>query len=555
MSNPPSNSNDSNLTNNLYNLVREELNDIKRNTAVNAQAALRDLEPGSKASLEDKALRDWLKQNTANKHDIKAFKSIFDQKDMKGVFRSLKYYLQYTMNKRALSKAHPELAKNPEKLAKAAYDAVSSGSYGLGGLAKTLAIVARFANGATIALSALNFAFKSLGERSKYYDATIRTQQGGLNNISALFEGSTNILQSLRDPRKVGAIFAGSEQFKESFRNLLSSGTFGTGKGPGAVDQLIQSYRYIASQGILLGNTLNDTAKNVADISSIYNLTLGTKDPLKQYAVVNKAIEHGIINGLSQANVLNFYKQYSKSAAVAEKGFLTVTRDLLYGIAAIKVAQGADQAQMQQYFSALQSLTSNRMDFGSWAGLVDRRQVYSKGSLEDAMQRWQDSSVLVQKKEAYSYLAQRTGLGPAAITTLFPQYFQGMDNKAGRELLTALNDPKLYKEFVRDYGNKSIAEQMSYLKGKLKLDKETVDQITNAAQWSELLNNPMKAIVDTLQNIFRLMATAFASPIFSGLSSKVMSIEEAQAYVNSGTKTRSQIGRSSGSGNFGVFSR
>jgi hypothetical protein len=500
----------------------------------------------------DKGLAKYSKDLRNERNKFGSYRNIFNQRTSRGFFRELTRAIEYGRTKDYLRRKFPNATE--AQISAEARKTMQQTGRGLGKFSNLLMMASGALNLIVVAANIASEALKSLGERSKYYDAAIRTGQGDLGNIPGLFEGSKNILQSLRDPRKVGWIFSGSEQFKESFRNLLSSGTFGTGKGPGAVDQLIQSYKYIASQGILLGNTLNDTAKNVADISSIYNLTLGTKDPLKQYAVVNKAIEHGIINGLNQANVLNFYKQYSKSAAVAEKGFLTVTRDLLYGIAAIKSAQGMDQAQMQQYFSALQSLTSNRMDFGSWAGLVDRRQVYSKGSLEGAMRRWQDSSVLTQKMQAYSYLSQQTGLGPAAITTLFPQYFQGMDNKIGRDLITRLTgNPALYKEFIRDYGKKDTAEQLAFLKGKLKLDKETVDQITNAAQWSELLNNPMKAIVDILQNMLRFVATMATSSIFRmATGGHIMSMDEVKAYAASGTKTNGQI---SNGPNFGAFSK
>lgn len=481
----------------------------------------------------DKNLAKYSKDLRAERNKFGSFASAFKQRTGRGFFRELSRALEYKWTKETLRQKYPKTSE--AQIANEAKKIMQQTGRGLGTFAGILTKATYFLNTFTIMLSAVNFALQALGERSKYYKAAIRSGVG-IEEPDRLFEASTKIMQTLRDPRIVGTIFSGSEPFRKGITEILESGTFGF---KDSTETLVQSYKYIASQGTLLGNSFEETSKKFIDIASIYKLTFGGKNPIQQFSFVNKAIELGIKNGFNQANIMSFYTQYAKTTAVAQKGFATVTRDLLYGLAAIQAASGKDRDQLQQYFSALQQLTGSKMNLGAWAGLVDRRQTYSPKALESAIGRYWSGSALTQRVTAYKNLQSETRLGGRTLLQLASEFFPGLDNEAGFTLMEKLTNKDIYGKFVKGYAKANTAQQLDFLKKELSLDKETVEKLTNAAQWSELLNNPMKTIIEILQNLLRFMATVATSPVLS-MGRKVLTESEVKSAL-AGTKSATQL--------------
>jgi hypothetical protein len=498
----------------------------------------RDKTSGEAVDKLDKGLAQYSKDLRAERNKFGSWSSAFKQKTGRGFFRELSRALEYKLTKGVLKQKYPKASE--AQIANEAKKIMQQTGRGLGSFAGILTKATFVLNTFSVILEGVNFALSALGERSKYYRAAIRSG-AGLDDPNRLFEMSTDIMQKLRNPRIVGPVFSGSEPFKKGITQILESGTFGYKDN---LETLIKSYRYIASQGILLGNSFEETSKKFIDIASIYKLTFGGKNPVQQFSFVNKAIELGIKNGFNQANVMSFYTQYAKTTAVAQRGFSTVTRDLLYGIAAIQAASGKDRDQLQQYFSALQQLTGSKMNLGAWAGLVDRRMTYSPGALEGAIKRYWSGSALTQRVTAYKNLQSETRLGGRTLLQLASEFFPGLDNEAGYTLMTKLANKDIYGKFVKGYADKNTAQQLDFLKKELSLDKETVDKLTNAAQWSELLNNPMKTIIEILQNTLRFIATMATSKVFMQ-GGRVLTEAEARAALT-GTKSGTQIDNSFG---------
>lgn len=459
------------------------------------------------------------------KHNRSFFSIFRNQRTWRGVYRSYVERNQELLAKRAIKK---QFGLSDQKDIDAIYKQMPYAFKGRGFLSGIFTTLSKFAKGlslVTFGLQILSDILKATAEARKFYVPSIR--QGYMtNDLGMLFSKSTETLNKLRNPLYSG-LFANNPAYKDAFASIMSGGVLNQ-KGIRDSEALVKSFRFIASQGLILGETFSDTAKNFIDVASIYNLGFG-RNSLEGYQYINKFIERGIAEGFSKSSMHKFLTGYSNSAAVANSGLVTVLKDMKIMFNTID-AVNKDRNQMPAYANVFQNLMSNRLSsLSTFAALVDGGSSYSVAGLGRLAVQYQDSSPLAQKAIALRNLLRKSGMGTskediALMTELNPEFSAFRSEPARKVLKSLVDNMSINKNFLKDTQNltsKQMAEWMEKNAGISNKDRSDVEKY---AQLTEAMTNPLQTIIYITTGMLNILYSIAGSPIlklfnFSSLNS------------------------------------
>lgn len=382
----------------------------------------------------------------------------------------------------------------------------------IAGIAKFAKVLSNFAWVVTIFTDAL----KANGEARKFYVPSIR--QGYGRTTGQLYDQSLYTLQKLRLPLYAGA-YANNTQFKNAVAEIMSAGVLNdsTIRSKKGSEDLIRIFKFIGSQGLILGETFEETAKNFINYASIYDLSLsGNRNNLEGYKYINKLMANGISEGFSKTGLQQLLMQYDKSAAISQGGILKAFKD--FEIMFKTVGEiNPDRNQMPQYLSMFQNLMSGKVsNLSTFAALVDRSgAAYSKGQLNRLAEEYQESSGFAQKIIAFRNLQRMTGVGTALLTELNKSEFGAFANPIGRQVLDALvKNPNINRKYMNEARNLSPEEQAKWMQENLK-DLHITDEdrlsIEKLAQVTEVMSNPLQTLVTLVTGILNFMYSLVSS--------------------------------------------
>lgn len=422
------------------------------------------------------------------------------------------------------------------------------GSFGtlgfLGTLVNTLAKLAKGVSSVTFLFFVLADILKATAEARKFYLPSIR--QGYGQSTTSLYNQSNYTLNRLRNPFIAGA-YANNTAFKNAVSEIMSSGVLNDASVKDS-EALVKSFRFIASQGLLLGETFDETTKNFINTASLYNLAVGPdKNMLEGFKYVNKIIARGVADGFSKSGLQQLLLQYDKSAAVSQNGLLKAFKDFDVMFKTIGDIN-PDRNQMPQYLSLFQNLMSGKVNnLSTFAALVDRSgAAYSKSQLNKLAEEYQDSSGFAQKVIAFRNLQKMTGVGTALLTELNKTEFGAFANRLGRNLLDSLTkNPQINRRYMKEASNLSPAEQARWMQENLKDMKISNDQklaIEKLAQMTEVMSNPLETLVTLVTGIFNILGAWAGSKLLKGLlGDGTINLGDSSRFLPGPTKTSESL--------------
>ena len=478
-------------------------------------------------------------QASQERYNNSTWRYLRGQRTRGGVFRGIAYAAQERITKQALrnyfrSKGRNYNSAQIDKL----YQKMPNFNKGiLGGIGSVIGSLTKLTKGLGAAAWVVTLfvdALKATAEARKFYVPSIR-QGYGFNSLGGLVGKSTETINLLRNPLISGA-YANNKGFKDAVKNIMSAGVLND-TTLSSTEELIKSFRFIASQGIILGETFDETAKNFIDIASRYNL--GSGNYVETYKYVNKVIEKGIQDGISKTGMQQLFMQYDKSAAVSRNGLLNAIKVFDVMFRTIEDIN-KNREQMPQYLDTFRNLMSNKVsNLSTFAALVARTNTsVDKNKLEQLAIDYQDMPGFGQKVLAFRNMKQLTGLGTASLIELYKSEFGAFGNEVGRKVLTKLgNDKNLTYRFFNEAKDYTPEQMAKWFGDNLNLTSKERKDIEKVAQITEVMSNPLETLVTIATGILNLMWSMAGSKLFQ-LSLGDLNIGDAKQYINEGqTKT------------------
>ena len=471
------------------------------------------------------------------KHNRSFFSIFRNQRTWKGVYRSFVERSQERLAKRAIKK---RFGLEDQKSIDAIYKKMPYQFKGgfLGGIFTTLAKFAKGLSLVTFGLQILSDILKATAEARKFYVPSIR--QGYMtNDLGMLFSKSTETLNKLRNPL-ISGMYANNPAYKDAFASIMSGGVLNQ-KGIRDSEALVKSFRFIASQGIILGETFSDTAKNFIDAASIYNLGF-SRNSIEGYQYINKFIERGIAEGFSKSSMHKFLTGYSNSAAVANSGLITVLKDMKLMFNTLN-AVNPDKNQMPAYANVFQNLMSSRLSsLSTFAALVDGGSSYSVAGLGKLATQYQDSSPLAQKAIALRNMLKKAGMGTgendiALMTELYPEFSAYRSAPARRVLKNLVDNMGVNKNFMRDTQNLTPKQMADWMIKNAGISAKQRSAVERMAQATEAMTNPLQTIINITTGMLNILYSIAGSPVLKLLSLSPVDAGPGEQYLTSATRT------------------
>lgn len=444
----------------------------------------------------------------------RSFFSIFrNQRTFKGFYRTFVERNQEILAKRAIKK---KFGLDDQKTIDAIYKQLPYTFKGgfLGGIFTTLTKFAKGLSIVTTLLQVFSDILKATAEARKFYVPSIR--QGYMtNDLGMLFSKSTETLNNLRTPW-VSGMYANNPAYKDAFAAIMSGGVLNQ-NGIRDSEALVKSFRFISSQGIILGETFSDVAKNFIDVASIYNLDFAS-NPMEGFQYFYKFIERGIAEGFSKSTMLKFFTSYSNSAAVATSGAVTMLKDLKVMFETMHEVD-PNKNQMPAYANVFQNLMSSRLSsLSTFAALVDGGSSYSVADLGKLAIDFQDTSPLAQKAIALRNYLRNAGMGTSekdiALMTELNSEFSAYRNKPAREVLKRLvNDANLNKRFMRESQNMTAQQMAEWLEKNAGISSKDRGDMEKFAQMTEAMSNPLQTLINISTGMLNILYSIAGSPI------------------------------------------
>lgn len=408
------------------------------------------------------------------------------------------------LTKNILKKQNPGWS---DKMAsRAAQRLIASGSKGLG------AILTKVVPAVGMIVTILDSILKMISERGKYLKSTTMFYPG-IQNTGQLFTAATLHAAMLNNPMHTG-FFAGNQEFKSAYRSVLEAGTFfknadfvsGFGTITGGVNstmsELLYSFKKLAEQGIVLGNSFQETANIMTSVGSQYFMGRGA-DALNNYKYINSAIKYGLESGFTSNNVTSLLTSYNKNLAYTSNfGFQGALREILTVIRSIgENTEGIlDNSNPQQLATQLQSLSSMNVSFAQFIALAKGMRSFGKNDLSNLAESYRTTGQFERLGKIWNTLTSQTGLDIKTLMAVAPGYFGGLQGKSG-ELLAKVIQKNAATLSGKEFQGLSMAQQLQKLTSEYQLrglSEQEQNEARYYAQQQVLFEQPLQTIIALL---------------------------------------------------------
>lgn len=467
------------------------------------------------------------------------FKKFLDVKEYKKTYKILEDKLKSQLGNAPFTKEHQKL------LHQETASLISNGK-GLSSFATFLRLGTKALNGFMWAISAVTAVLQTFGEKGKYYKSFGQmTGLDPLSNLNKLSMGSLGIASRLNKPFVNGKFnaFANNEEFKGAFRSLFEAGVFSTKNIPELTDvrsiksyseNLVSSFIDLAAAGKMLGLSFEETARNITQVSSIYNLGQTALDSLENFKAFNSILSAFRSKGFNDSNFFGFITSYNRMAAQSSFGKLALgpLNDI---VALLKLIESNDklaEIPPQMMANMVSTIVSSTLSIGQFAGLVDRKQRYSIKDMDQLTYNYYNTSRLAQIGAIGNMLASKTKLGNLALTSLAAQYFPGLQSEQGALLIRALRSKEAQEMLKTDrYRKMNPAEQLKTLLSEndfAGINAENMKDLRQYAYTQQFLEKPLDTIIAILTGLLKsVVQIAGTVAIFSKPKSTTEILNEA----------------------------
>lgn len=422
------------------------------------------------------------------------------------------------LTKNILKKQNPGWS---DKMAsRAAQRLIASGSKGLG------TILTKVVPAVGMIVTILDSILKMIGERGKYLKSTTMFHPG-LQNTGQLFTAATLHAAMVNNPMNTG-MFAGSQEFKSAYRSILEAGTFfksgtfepGFGGAESTMTQLLLSFKSLAEQGRILGNSFQETANIMTSVGAQYFMGRGA-DALTNYKYINSAIRYGLESGFTSNNITSLLTSYNKNLAYTSNfGFQGALREILTVIRAINEnTEGIlDESNPQQLAAQLQSLTSMNVSFSQFIALAQGLRSFGKSDLSGLAEQYRTTGQFERLSRMWNMLESQTGLDTKTLMAVAPGYFGGLQGRSGEKLADIIRG---HTDILSgdEFKGLTMAQQLQKLTSEYQLrglSEQEQNEARFYAQQQVLFEQPLQTIIALLTSAVQsLVQMTSAFGIFS----------------------------------------
>ena len=422
------------------------------------------------------------------------------------------------LTKNILKKQNPGWS---DKMAsRAAQRLIASGSKGLG------TILTKVVPAVGMIVTILDSILKMIGERGKYLKSTTMFHPG-LQNTGQLFTAATLHAAMVNNPMNTG-MFAGSQEFKSAYRSILEAGTFfksgtfepGFGGAESTMTQLLLSFKSLAEQGRILGNSFQETANIMTSVGAQYFMGRGA-DALTNYKYINSAIRYGLESGFTSNNITSLLTSYNKNLAYTSNfGFQGALREILTVIRAINEnTEGIlDESNPQQLAAQLQSLTSMNVSFSQFIALAQGLRSFGKSDLSGLAEQYRTTGQFERLSRMWNMLESQTGLDTKTLMAVAPGYFGGLQGRSGEKLADIIRS---HTDILSgdEFKGLTMAQQLQKLTSEYQLrglSEQEQNEARFYAQQQVLFEQPLQTIIALLTSAVQsLVQMTSAFGIFS----------------------------------------
>lgn len=450
------------------------------------------------------------------------------------------------LTKSALKKAYPK--RSDAVIEKVAQRLIITGSKGFG------AILTKVVPAIGLVATILDSILRMISERKQYLKSTMMFHPG-LQNAGQLFTASTLHASMVNNPLNTGA-FAASQEFKSAYRSMLESGSFFRGAsfetGFGGLDstmaQLLSSFKELAEQGMILGNSFQETTNILTSVGSQYYLGRGA-DALRNYKSINSVIQYGLERGFTSSFSSAFLSGYNKNLGyTSEFGAFGAQREYLILMRAIaNNTEGIlDNSNPQMLAAQIQSLNAMNVSFSQFIALAQGLRSFGKGDLSRLADKYRTTGQFKRLADIWNTLESQTGLNTKTLMAVAPNYFGGLQGKSGEKLAEIIKshaDILSGEEFV----GLSLGEQLKKLTTEFNLRGLSEAETNEAkfyAQQQLIFEKPMETIIALLTSAVQsLVQMSAAFGIFSKRMPASEIIQESLDNINSINGSKGSSGR------------
>ena len=432
--------------------------------------------------------------------------------------------------------------------AKAAQRLIVSGSKGLG------TILTKVVPAVGMIVTILDSILKMIGERGKYLRSTTMFHPG-LQNAGQLFTASTLHASMVNNPLYTGA-FAGRQEFKSAYRSLLESGsffrsaTFETGFGglDSTMAQLLKSFKELAEQGMILGNSFQETTNILTSVGSQYFMGRGA-DALKNYKFINSAIQYGLSRGFTTNFMSSMLSGYNKNLAYTSGfGYAGAQREILTLVKAISEnTEGIlDNSNPQMLAAQLQSLNAMNVSFSQFIALAQGLRSFGKSDLSGLAESYRTTGQFKRLADIWNTLESQTGLDTKTLMAVAPNYFGGLQGESGQKLADIV---RKYSDILSgdEFKGLTLGKQLQKLTSEYQLRGLSEAETNEArfyAQQQVIFEKPMETIIALLTSAVQsLVQMSAAFGIFSKRMPASEIIQESLDNINSINGSKGSSGR------------
>ena len=456
------------------------------------------------------------------------------------------------LTKNILKKQNP--GWSDEMASRAAQRLIASGSKGLG------TILTKIVPAVGMMVTILESILKMIGERGKYLKSTTMFHPG-LQNAGQLFTAATLHASMVNNPLNTG-IFAGSQEFKSAYRSILEAGTFfksgtfepGFGGAESTMTQLLLSFKSLAEQGRILGNSFQETANIMTSVGAQYFMGRGA-DALTNYKYINSAIRYGLESGFTSNNITSLLTSYNKNLAYTSNfGFQGALREILTVIRAINEnTEGIlDESNPQQLAAQLQSLTSMNVSFSQFIALAQGLRSFGKSDLSGLAEQYRTTGQFERLSRMWNTLESQTGLDTKTLMAVAPGYFGGLQGRSGEKLADIIRD---HTDILSgdEFKGLTMAQQLQKLTSEYQLrglSEQEQNEARFYAQQQVLFEQPLQTIIALLTSAVQsLVQMTSAFGIFSKKLPASEILRDSMNQINDISGSRSSSGKNTwGSG-------
>lgn len=416
--------NDTEFTEQIKRLVQLEMEQLN--------AAKQNLQINSENRSVDKVVRDIRKNQ-----DKYGRLSYLTARSWRDFGNRLGNNIRLAITKDVIKKKYPGMTD--QAASRAAQRLIASGSRGLG------VVLTKIVPAVGMIVTVLESILKMLSERGKYLKSTTMYYPG-LQNIGQLFTAATRHAAMVNSPLNTG-IFAGSQEFKSAYRSILEAGLFFKGSEfksgftvfgdvDSTMSQLLSSFKKLAEEGIILGNSFQETANIMASVGSQYYMGRGP-EALESYRFINSALQYAMASNFTTSNMTSWLNAYNKNVAyTSNAGFPTALREILIVLRSINSNEEGilDNTNPQILAAQLQSLSSMNVSLSQFIALTQGLRSFGKSDLSDLAESYRTTGQFKRLADMWNTLESATGLDTKTLMAVAPGYFGGLQGKSGQLL-------------------------------------------------------------------------------------------------------------------------